>query len=66
MKRYVTGLGVEQRGVEFERFLGSIGMSDADTIVGLLDEGPTTQVCIRSQSVADVLNAKMIGGATRK
>jgi hypothetical protein len=72
MQGYLTGLGVEQRGVMFERFLGSIGMSDADTIIGPLGgavfsgvagEGTTTQVCIRSQSVADVLNARMRGGA---
>ncbi len=50
-------------------------MGDADTIVGPLGgsvfsgitgEGTTTQVCIRSQSVADVLNAKMSGGATKE
>jgi hypothetical protein len=69
-REFLGGLGVEQRGVFFERFLAQIGMTDADTIVGPLGDattkgisggGETVQVAIRSQEVADRLNAIIRG-----
>lgn len=59
------------RGAAFEDFLRSIGRQDADTILAPLGDDvfvgvgagyETTQVCIRSQRVADRLNAIVRGG----
>lgn len=62
----------EQRGIIFERFLGKIGMQNAETIFAPLGDdvftgivsqrGETTQVCIRSQRVADRLNQQIRTG----
>lgn len=58
------------RGEVFEQFLKSVGKSQADTVIAPLGVAPFTgigsgtQVAIRSQAVADVLNA-MIAGATK-
>jgi len=62
----------EQRGVVFERFLTRNGMQAADTIMAPLGDeiftgigssrGTSTQVCIRSQRVADRLNEQMRTG----
>jgi hypothetical protein len=71
-REYLTGLGVEQRGIFFEEFLESIGKQNADTIMGPIGEsvtvgavtsinGQSTQVVIRSQRVADRLNEIMRG-----
>lgn len=69
-RAYITGIGVEERGVIFEEFLRSVGMERADTIfaplgdevfTGITAGRETTQVCIRSQKVADRLNAIMRG-----
>jgi hypothetical protein len=73
-REFLAGLGVEQRGVFFDRFLESIGMRAADTIIGPLGdsttggisgEGETVQVSIRSQAVADQLN-RLIRGEPRR
>ncbi|MBD2514979.1 hypothetical protein H6G93_08135 [Nostoc sp. FACHB-973] len=72
MRDYLSGLGVEQRGIYFEEFLESIGMGNADTIMGPIGDsvttgavtsirGESTQVVIRSQEVADHLNEIMRG-----
>jgi hypothetical protein len=71
-REYLGGLGVEQRGVVFEEFLQRIGMKHADTVMGPIGDvtttgavtsvrGESTQVCIRSQRVADRLNAIIRG-----
>jgi hypothetical protein len=61
----------EQRGVIFDQFLGKIGMANADTVLaplgddvftGITSGRETTQVCIRSQRVADRLNAQTRSG----
>jgi hypothetical protein len=74
VRSFLRGPGVEHRGEEFERFLRSIGMENADTVFGPLGDGvftgitsgagETTQVCIRSQRVANRLNAIIRGEAT--
>ncbi|HEY1867910.1 MAG TPA: DUF4157 domain-containing protein [Candidatus Cybelea sp.] len=67
-EEYLSGLGIEQRGVTFEEFLKQNNLSDADTIIGEIGTPTTsgaaalpnrvsTQVAIRSQKVADELNA---------
>jgi hypothetical protein len=64
-----VGRGIEQRSRAFERFLEKIGMDDADTILAssgndlfktAAGHGPT-QVCIRSQKVANRLNSIIRG-----
>jgi hypothetical protein len=61
----------ETRGDFFEKFLHSINKEKADTIIAPLGDDvftgvtagyETTQVCIRSQRIADVLNAIMLRG----
>ncbi|MGW0703050.1 hypothetical protein ACWD0A_27800 [Streptomyces sp. NPDC002867] len=62
----------EQRGVIFDRFLERIGMrSSADTVfaplgddvfTGITGGSEGTQVCIRSQRVADRLNQQILTG----
>jgi hypothetical protein len=74
VRSFLRGPGVEHRGEEFERFLRSIGMDNADTVFAPLGDGvftgitsgggETTQVCIRSQRVANRLNALIRGEAT--
>jgi hypothetical protein len=74
-REFLTSFGVEQRGRVFERFLESIGMTGADTIFAPLGQGVFTgisvpsrasyQVCIRSQRIADHLNA-IIRGVTKR
>ncbi|WP_428338687.1 hypothetical protein [Mycobacterium sp.] len=63
---YLQKLGADRRGIVFEQFLGSVGKSDADVIVaplgddvfiGITTGQESTQVVIRSQKAADVLNA---------
>jgi hypothetical protein len=70
VRSFLTGAGVEKRGVAFERFLARIGMRDADTIIAPLGDDvftgitagrTTTQVCIRSQRIADHLNSIIRG-----
>lgn len=57
----------DSRGTRFEEFLASIGKTDADTVIAPLGVPPFTgigkgtQVAIRNQRVADVLNAMMSG-----
>ncbi len=74
-EEYLSGLGVEQRGVVFEQFLRANNLSDADTIIGeigtpttsgaaALPDRVSTQVVIRSQKVADELNAITRGPAS--
>jgi WXG100 family type VII secretion target len=69
---FLSGMGIEQRGVYFEKFLKKIGMSDADTVVGPIGDktttgavgsafGESTQIVIRSQTIADRLNQIMNG-----
>lgn len=58
------------RGTMFDEFLDTIGKKNADTIFAPLGDdvftgvgtanGESTQVCIRSQAVADRLNAQMV------
>jgi hypothetical protein len=70
---YLSGLGVEQRGNLFNRFLESNGMTHADTILAPIGDDvftgitaggdPGTQICIRSQAVADRLSALIRGTA---
>jgi Domain of unknown function (DUF4157) len=71
-EEYLSGLGVEQRGVVFEEFLTANQLSDADSIFGEIGTpttsggaappgGPSTQITIRSQKVADELNAIIRG-----
>jgi hypothetical protein len=71
-REYLLGAGVERRGEQFEKFLAKIGMTDADVIIAPLGNGTFTgitagkesvQVCIRSQKVADRLNALIRGAA---
>jgi hypothetical protein len=58
----------DARGEMFEEFLKSIAKSDADTVIAplgvepFLGIGRGTQIAIRKQRVADVLNAMMRGG----
>lgn len=61
-----------ERGTFFEEFLRSIGKQDADTIIAPLGDGvftgitaghETMQVCVRSQRLADHLNALIRGAA---
>src|SRR5262245_769432 len=65
-----TTQGIEQRSHAFERFLARIGMEDADTILApsghnvfrsVAAAKDATQVCVRSQKVADRLNALIRG-----
>lgn len=67
---FLAGAGVEIRGTMFEEFLGEIKMADADTIIAPLGDDvftgitagrETAQLCIRSQKVADRLNAQIRG-----
>jgi hypothetical protein len=69
-RAFLTGFGAERRGIVFEEFLASIDQKGADAIIGPLGEPPftgitagheATQVCIRSQTAADKLNALMRG-----
>ena len=71
-RQYLSGLGIEQRGEYFEKFLESIRMQNADTIMGPIGSpvtsgavtsimGESTQIVIRSQRVADRLNQIMRG-----
>ena len=73
-EEYLSGLGVEHRGDAFEEFLKANNLSDADTILGEIGTPTTsgaaalpnrvsTQVVIRSQKVADEINAIMRGPA---
>ncbi|MFD1052439.1 hypothetical protein ACFQ1S_46060, partial [Kibdelosporangium lantanae] len=58
------------RGTMFDKFLDSIGKRGADTIIAPLGEdgftgvghnhGESSQVCIRTQGVADRLNAQLV------
>lgn len=59
----------ESRGVVFDRFLQRHGLAGADTIVaplgddvftGIVAEGVTDQVCIRTQAIADKLNRSVV------
>jgi hypothetical protein len=68
-RAYISAVAKE-RGVMFDLFLRSIGMENADTIIAPLGDDvfggitpgyETTQVCIRSQRIADQLNAMMRG-----
>jgi hypothetical protein len=62
----------ENRGTIFEHFLEKVGMKTAETIFAPLGDdvftgivnpaGPTTQVCVRSQRVADRLNQQIRTG----
>ncbi len=72
-EEYLSGLGVEQRGAEFEKFLQANKLGDADTIFGdigtpttsgaaALPDRVSTQVTVRSQKVADELNTITRGG----
>lgn len=64
---YIRTTGVEHRGEYFEKFLSSIGKQNADAVIGPIGtpetagvvKEPGTQLVIRSQRVADRLNAKM-------
>jgi hypothetical protein len=70
--RSLLRMAPEQRGTVFDTFLGRTGMQQADTVIAPLGDsvftgissprGTTTQVCIRSQAVADRLNAQMLTG----
>jgi hypothetical protein len=70
--RALLRLNPERRGVVFEDFLRGIGMQDADTVIAPLGDdvftgitnpsGTTTQVCIRSQRVADRVNEQIRTG----
>ena len=67
--RALLRLNPEQRGVFFDEFLTRNGMQRADTIIAPLGDsvftgitspkGVTSQICIRSQAVADKLNAQI-------
>jgi hypothetical protein len=65
--RFAMMFQADKRGIMFEEFLAEIGMSKADTVIAPLGVPPFTgigtgtQVAIRSQSVADVLNALIRG-----
>lgn len=59
----------ENRGVVFDRFLQRHGVAGADTVIaplgetpftGIVGEGVTDQVCIRTQSIADKLNRSVV------
>lgn len=70
--RGMLRLAPEQRGAVFEEFLKRHGIQGADTIIAPLGDdvftgitnpsGTTTQVCIRSQRVADRLNEQIRTG----
>ena len=70
VRSFLTAKGIEQRSRAFERFLQRIGMEDADTILapsGNLFKSAAagkdaTQVCVRSQKVANRLNSLIRGG----
>lgn len=66
-RAYLESIGSEQRGVVFEEFLKQNDLSDADVIMGEIGgaattgaaaptSGPSTQIVIRSQRIADKLN----------
>jgi hypothetical protein len=67
--RTLAGIGSEHRGMLFERFLRRGGLERADTSIGPPGEeifsgitsgrGETVQICIRSQRLADRLNAQI-------
>jgi hypothetical protein len=69
-REYLMGYGVEQRGDVFERFLQKIN-KDPDAVFAPVGSGvftgiatggrSVTQICIRSQRVADRLNAIIRG-----
>lgn len=67
-REYLRGVGSERRGEFFEKFLGKIGMRQADVIIGPLGDEvfggvtagyPTTQMCVRNQAIADRLNQQI-------
>jgi hypothetical protein len=69
-RAFLPILASKDRGVIFEEFLRSIKSQNADTIIAPLGDDvfpgiepgyETTQVCIRSQRIADRLNAMMAG-----
>jgi len=71
-EEYLSSYGVEHRGAEFDIFLKANNLADADTIIGdigtpttsggaALEHRVSTQITIRSQKVADELNAIMRG-----
>ena len=59
----------ESRGVVFDRFLQRHGVAGADTVIaplgespftGIVGQGVTDQVCIRTQTLADKLNKSVV------